>query len=125
MDIYLDLHLFIYPSISPSIHNRTYALEKLTNRKRRLPLYYEGKSQRLTMELASLVFFQFQHGGKMANTLWLRGGLTIDLRVCRELKMNNYSRNCLKLCLWRLLCLSTPKLFFQIKSIFIFYFKFY
>jgi len=53
-------------------------LEKLTNRKRRL-LYSEGNShgtsQRLTMELASLVFLQFQHGLKMANTLWLRGGV--------------------------------------------------
>ena len=34
-----------------------------------------GTSQRLTMELASLVFLQFQHGLKMANTLWLRGGV--------------------------------------------------
>ena len=50
----------------------------LTNRKRR-SLYSEGNShgtsQQLTMELASLVFLQFQHGLKMANTLWLRGGV--------------------------------------------------
>ena len=78
MDIYLVLHLFLYPSIALSTHHRTCALEKLTNRKRRL-LYSEGNShgtsQRLTMELASLVFLQFQHGLKMANTLWLRGGV--------------------------------------------------
>jgi len=78
MDIYLGLHLFLYPSIALSTHHRTCALEKLTNRKRRL-LYSEGNShgtsQRLTMELASLVFLQFQHGLKMANTLWLRGGV--------------------------------------------------
>ena len=78
MGIYLGLHLFLYPSIALSTHHRTCALEKLTNLKRRL-LYSEGNShgtsQRLTMELARLVFFQFQHGLKMANTLWLHGGV--------------------------------------------------
>ena len=79
MGIYLGLHLFLYPLIALSTHHRTCALEKLTNRKRRL-LYSEGNShgtsQRLTMELsASLVFLQFQHGLKMVNTLWLRGGV--------------------------------------------------
>ena len=69
MGIYLGLHLFLYPLIALSTHHRTCALEKLTNRKRRF-LYSEGNShgtsQRLTVELASLVFLQFQHGLKIA-----------------------------------------------------------
>ena len=75
---YLGFHLFKCLSIFPSFHHRSYALEKLTNRKRRLLFDSEGNShgisQQLTMELASLVFLQFEHGMKMANTLWLCGG---------------------------------------------------
>ena len=39
MGKYLDLNLYIYPCISPSIHHRSCASGKLTNRKRRLHIY--------------------------------------------------------------------------------------
>jgi hypothetical protein len=88
------LNLYIYPSISLSIHPCSCALEKLTNRKRRLTLYSGGTSQRLTMELASVVSLQFKHGLKMTDTLRLCGGAESNLYACWERLSINHSGNC-------------------------------
>jgi len=123
MDIYLGLHLFLYPSIALSTHHRTCALEKLTNRKRRL-LYSEGNShgtsQWLTMELASLVFLQFQHGLKMANTLWLRGGVD-HCFACLPRTQHNHSWDRVKRIFTETLRRHCRLCFFQIKSLLIFF----
>ena len=46
---FLNLHLSTYPSISLSFHHRSFALEMLTNQKRRLPLTLKG----IPMELST------------------------------------------------------------------------